>query len=55
MQTGFLTSPQFELEFSLRHEHYHSTERLATNLACLAHELRHARIIDEIVDAASTV
>ena len=54
MQTGFPTSPQFELEFGLRHQHFHSTERLATNFARFPQELRLGRIIDEIVDAAST-
>ena len=55
MQTGFLTSPQFELEFSLRHQHFHSAERFATSLARFAHELRLDRIVDEIVDAARSV
>lgn len=54
MQTGFLTSPQFKLEFGLRDEHFHSAECVATNVARFAHQFRLARIVYEIVDAAST-
>jgi hypothetical protein len=55
MQTGLLSSPQLKLEFGLRHQHFHSTERLATSLTRFAHELRLDRIVDEIVDAARSV